>query len=195
MRAIFCFIGRKRPTEEWSDILDELGHPYVKFRDPDSFWYMEDRWKDDIQRALDKHGRPALSFGSSMGGWGALYHQPQIQAHRVLAFTPQGTTIASEVRHIGGDKAEAWAYNLDSVQGSRLPPPDGKSVIYFGDHRDDGVGDSGHKRLIVEAGYEINTIKLSKPNEHNIVGLLHAEGKLIDIIKEHLRAGAKSKNV
>ena len=54
------FYRKKRPTEEWGDILDELGHPYVKFQDKDSFWYMGDRWKDDIQRALDKHGRPAL---------------------------------------------------------------------------------------------------------------------------------------
>jgi hypothetical protein len=186
MKLIFFFSAYARPSEEFNGILNQLGRPYIKFFDTSNRWYMGDNWKAEIQNALDKYGAPELSIGYSMGGWGALYHQPQVQADKVVAFGPQGTTIAQEVRRIGGKYSEVWAKKLDSVNGCRLPPPSGKYTVYFGNHRDTKYGDSGHRRLINDAGYHTTTVYVPMRNDHDIVGQLYNQGKLVEILKSHI---------
>jgi hypothetical protein len=186
MKAIFFFSAFNRPVEEFSGILNQLGRPYVKFYDTNKQWYMEDRWKEEIQEALDRHGPPDLSIGYSMGGWAALYHQSQICAKRVIAFSPQGTTIPQEVKKVGGKYSKIWATHLESVNGCRMPPPCGNYTIYFGNHTNTGIGESGHKNLLTSLGYNITTVEVPNPSYHNIIGQLHEQGKLVDIIKQHL---------
>lgn len=186
MKPIFFFSAYKRPIEEFNGILNQLGRPYVKFYDSSTRWYMDEHWKEEIQEALNAYGQPIMSLGYSMGGWAALYHQPQIKAEKVVAFGPQGTTISKEMRNIGGKFSKTFAKDLKTVKGSRLPPPVGDHTIYFANFEDTGIGDSGHERLIIEAGYTTTKVDVPVPNEHDIVSQLYKQGVLVDIIKSHL---------
>ncbi len=171
---------------QFTGTLNQLGRPYVKFYDKTNSWYLDESWKEKIQDAIDLYGRPELTIGYSMGGWAALFHQWQIQADKVLAFVPQGTTISEEILAIGGQGSKSWAKDLKNIKGCRLPPPFGKHTIYFGNHKEDGTGDNGHKKLLIESGYQTTTIKVPEPNEHNILLQLHQQKKLVDLIKSHL---------
>jgi hypothetical protein len=181
---IFVFVGRNRPEDEWSGVLKKLDVPYHRFFDRNNSWYQDSSWPDEINRALDKHGAPRLSFGSSMGGWGALYHQPIIQAKKVIAFTPQTTTIPNEMRAIGGKKNNRWADGLEQLghPGSRLPVSDRASDLYYGyNKKHPGQGDDGHKNIAKSLNYNIVNIDST---EHNLAGWLHEQDQLVDILKK-----------
>lgn len=181
--TVFVFVGRNRPEDEWNGVLSKLGVKFYKFRDPNNSWYQQENWKQTISDAVKLHGSPKLSFGSSMGGWAALYYQPLIQAKKVIAFTPQSTTIPNEMRNIGGKKNIRWAENLESLNlpGSRLPMSDGKSVIYYGSNKKHpGQGDDGHKEIAKLLNYNIINIEST---DHNLAGWLHERNLLVDIIE------------
>ena len=181
---VFVFVGRKRTEDEWSGVLASLGVEFYRFRDPESCWYQQDYWKQQIQEAIDQHGRPDLSFGSSMGGWAALYFQPLIQAKRVVAFTPQATTIPDEMIAMGGKKNITWGNNLKNIGyvGTRLPAPDGKSILYYGTSSK-ATADDEHKRVAESLGYKT---KIINSTDHNLAGWLHEQGLLLDILKNAL---------
>jgi hypothetical protein len=187
MTIVFSFVGRKRPIDEWDFLFNELGCTNVSFKDDNNTWYLDPKFKNQIQDKLDKHGPPDISFGQSMGGWAALYYQPQIQANQIIAFNPQATTISKEVKDIGGVKADQWAIDLENINGRRLPSPDGRATIYFGNHKEDGHGDHGHRLIIESAGYKTTILNTIKPWSHNIIGILHHEGRLLDIMHQHIK--------
>ena len=180
----FVFVGRKRPENEWNGVLASLGIEFHRFRDPESSWYQQDYWKQQIQEAIDQYGRPDLSFGSSMGGWAALYFQPLIKARCVLAFTPQATTIPEEMIAMGGKKNITWGTNLKNIgyAGTRLPAPDGKAILYYGTESK-ATADAEHRKVAESLGYKTETINST---DHNLAGWLHGQGLLLDILKNGL---------
>lgn len=184
---VFVFVGRNRPDDEWNGILSKLGVEFHKFRDPDNTWYQQEYWKNTITDAVKEHGSPDLSFGSSMGGWAALYFQPIVQAKRVIAFSPQSSIIPNEMLLMGGKKNIKWANNLKEMgySGMRLPQSDGRSILYYGTHKKKTVnlGDVGHQRLAEGLGYTCINIDT---DDHNIAGVLNEQGKLIDILRNAL---------
>jgi hypothetical protein len=180
----FVFVGRKRPEDEWNGVLASLGIEFCRFRDPESCWYQQDYWSQQIQDAINQHGHPDLSFGSSMGGWAALYFQPLIKAKCVLAFTPQATTIPDEMIAMGGKKNTNWGTSLKNMEykGTRLPAPDGKAILYYGTESK-ATADSKHRKVAESLGYKTEIINST---DHNLAGWLHTQGLLLDILKNGL---------
>jgi len=180
----FLFVGRNRPEDEWSGVLAKLGLEFVRFRDPDNTWYQQDYWKQQIQDAVDQHGSPDISFGSSMGGWAALYYQPIVHAKKVIAFTPQATTIPNEMIAMGGKKNVKWGNNLKNIgyNGDRLPVADGRAILYYGTDSK-ATADSEHRKIATSLGYRTETVEST---DHNLAGWLHERGLLIDLLKNAL---------
>jgi hypothetical protein len=181
---VFVFVGRKRPEDEWTGVLTSLGVEFYRFRDSDNCWYQQDYWEKQIQEVIDQHGRPDLSFGSSMGGWAALYHQPLIQAKRVVAFTPQATTIPDKMIAMGGKKNTNWGTSLKNMGyvGTQLPIPDGRATLYYGTESK-ATADSEHRKVAESLGYKTEIIN---SKDHNLAGWLHEQGLLLDILKNAL---------
>ncbi len=175
---IFVFCSRHVKSTEWTNTLDELGVPFVRFHDKGSKWYMEDHWPQQIADAVKEHGNPILSFGSSMGGWGALYFQPIIQAKCVLAFSPQGTTHWKEMRSFPGKKNITWSEGLEGYPGARLPKADGRAVVFYGRN----LCDDGHKKIAIEQGYNITEVDT---DSHNTADYFKEKNELLNIIRNH----------
>ncbi len=190
----FVFVGRNRPEDEWSGVLSKLELEFVRFRDPDNCWYQQDYWQSQILEAISKHGNPDVSFGSSMGGWAALYFQPIIKAKRVIAFTPQTTTVPDEMISMGGKKNVKWGNNLKNMNysGDRLPVSDNNSILYYGiDSK--ATADTEHQKIAESLGYNIKTINT---REHNLAGWLHERGELLPILRNELnQITANSKTI
>lgn len=183
---VFVFVGRNRPKDEWTGVLASLGVPFCRFYDENNSWYQDGTWKQTIEDAVKKYGNPELSFGSSMGGWAALYHQPIIQARRVIAFTPQVTTIPYEMKAIGGKKNIKWAEGLASqnLAGTHLPKSDNRSTLYYSHNKKNpGQGDDGHRALALKLGYNVVDIDST---DHNLAGWLHDRNELLPILKQAL---------
>jgi hypothetical protein len=177
---MFVFCSRHVKSTEWTNTLNELGVPFHRFHDKGSKWYMEDHWPQEVADAVKKHGHPTLSFGSSMGAWGALYFQPIIQAKCVLAFTPQGTTHWKEMRAMPGKKNVTWSEGLEGYPGARLPKADDKSVVFYGRN----LCDSEHKKIAIAQGYTITDVDT---DSHNTAEYFKEKGMLIDIIRTHYK--------
>lgn len=180
----FVFVGRNRPEDEWTGVLKALGVEFYRFRDPDNCWYQQDYWKQQLQETINQHGCPDISFGSSMGGWAALYYQPIIQARTVVAFTPQATTIPEEMIVMGGKKNIKWGNNLKNMGyvGNRLPPADGKALLYYGTESK-ATADLEHKTIALSLGYKT---KIIESTDHNLAGWLHERNELLPILRNHL---------
>lgn len=175
---IFVFCSRHVKPTEWTNTLNELGVPFCKFHDRDSKWYMQDYWPERINEAVAEHGHPVLSFGSSMGAWGALYFQPIIKARCVLAFSPQGTTYWEEMQNMQGKKNKSWSENLKGLTGARLPKADGTALVYYGRHS----SDRDHKQIAIEQGYSITNVDT---DSHNTAEHFKEHNMLVDIIRTH----------
>lgn len=175
---IFVFCSRHVKSTEWTNTLNELGIPFCRFHDNESKWYMQDYWPEKIKAAVEEHGNPVLSFGSSMGAWGALYFQPIIKARCVVAFTPQGTTYWKEMRAMPGKKNITWSEGLVGYPGARLPKADGRAIVYYGRN----PCDQGHKQIAIEQGYSITDVDT---DQHNTADYFKENNMLINILRSN----------
>ena len=161
---------------EFSRTFEELNEDCVWFHDPDNAWYQQDYWPDKIQKEIDIHGTPKLVLGCSMGGWGALLHQPIIQADTVLAFNPTMTTDPDLLEKWGH---KWWAANCRRFTGARktMPLSDGRARLYYG-----SVDDKPHRKIAETLGYNITI----SGKDHGSAAFLSKQGELVPLIKSYL---------
>lgn len=179
---VVVFVGRNRPETEWSGVLSKLNVKFFRYNDPKNIWYQQEHWKNTLQELVDKEGYPALTFGSSMGGWAALKFQPILKSKSVIAFTPQTTTVPEKLLEFGKGKNQRWGEYLQSQKqpGSYIPKPDGAATLYYGNNK----ADSGHKEIAKQLGYKIIHVDAKT---HNIANYFNEQNKLVDILKENLK--------
>lgn len=189
---VLAFISRSNTKDEWQGTLDKLEVPYFKLQDENNHWYLQDYWKHFLLDFVKEHGSPALTFGGSMGGWAALYFQPILKSKRILAFSPQTTTIPEELRSFGQKgKNGRWARDIEEsgYLGCQLPLSDNTSTIYYPQIKkrkgSELKNDGGHLHVAKKLGYK-NIIQLEDTFNHNTATTLKERGQLLATFKSHI---------